>query len=139
MKRTIRRIQTFYGEQMQAHGFGYKSFTVESDASGAPIVHRVDGQHSDSYYLDNTYRKVLDDVEQVFDRLANIYLLVVDNSTNAIGTSDGLRVGGVGGNLRKMSGSALVASGVSFRTAAHELGHTFGLSHDFRDNAHIMS
>ena len=45
MKRTIREIQTFYGEQMQAHGYGYKTFAFESDASGEPIVHRVDGQH----------------------------------------------------------------------------------------------
>ena len=73
MKRIIRQIQTFYGEQMQAHGYGYRSFAVESDASGEPIVHRLDGQHPDSHYLDHTYRKVLEEGEQVFDRLANIY------------------------------------------------------------------
>ena len=139
MKTTIRRIQTFYGEQMQAHGYGYKTFAIESDASGEPIVHRVNGQHPDSHYLDHTHRKVLDEGEQVFDRLANIYLLVVDNSSNVIGTSDGRRVAGVGGNVRKSSGIALVPSSFSFRTAAHELGHAFGLSHDFRDNAFIMS
>ncbi|MCY3766831.1 MAG: M12 family metallo-peptidase [Gemmatimonadetes bacterium] len=139
MKRTIRRIQTFYGEQMQAHGYGYMTFAIESDASGEPIVHLVNGLHADSHYLNNTYRKVIDEVEQVFDRLANIYLFVVDNSSNMIGTSDGFQVAGVGGNNRKSSGGALVPSGFSFRTAAHELGHAFGLSHDFRDNAHIMS
>ena len=139
MKRTIRRIQTFYGEQMQAYGYGYKTFAVESDASGEPIVHRVDGQHPDSHYLDNTYRNVLDEVEQAFDRLANIYLLVVDNSANAIGTSDGRRVGGVGGNRGKMSGKALVPSNFSFKTVAHELGHAFGLKHNFKHYAYIMS
>ena len=48
MKRTVRQVQTFYGEQMQAHGYGYKTFDVETDAQGELIVHRVDGQHPDS-------------------------------------------------------------------------------------------
>ena len=139
MKTTIRQIQTFYGEQMQAYGYGYKTFAFESDASGEPIVHRVNGQHPDSHYLDHTHRKVLDEGEQVFDRLANIYLLVVDNSSNVIGTSDGRRVAGVGGNVRKSSGIALVPSSFSFGTAAHELGHAFGLQHDFNSYRNIMS
>ena len=54
MKRTIRRIQTFYGEQMQAHGYGYKTIAFESDASGEPIVHRLEGQHPESHHPDNT-------------------------------------------------------------------------------------
>ena len=107
MKRTIRRIQTFYGEQMQAHGFGYKSFTVESDASGEPIVHRVDGQYPDSYYLDDTFRTVPDEVKQVFDLDANIYVIVVDNSINAIGIR-GRQVAGTGGSRGKIGGDALV-------------------------------
>ena len=68
MKRTIRQIQTFYGEQMQAHGFGYKTFDIETDAQGELIVHRVDGQLPDSHYLNNTYWTVLDEIAQVFDR-----------------------------------------------------------------------
>ena len=87
MKVTIRQIQTFYAEQMQAHGHGNKTFRFETDARGEPMVHHVDGQHPDSHYLDNTSRTILDEVEQVFDRDANIYLIVVDNSINAIGTS----------------------------------------------------
>ena len=139
MKTTIRQIQTFYGEQMQAHGYGYKTFAVESDASGEPVVHRVDGQHPDSHYLDNTSSKVPDEVHEAFDRDANIFLIVVDNSNNAIGTSRGRRAGGTGSARGKVGGHALVHGAFSFRTAAHELGHAFGLTHDFNDNAYIMS
>ena len=138
MKVVIRQIRTFYAEQMQAHGYGDKTFRIETDAQGEPIVHRLDGQHPDSHYLDNTNRTVLDEVGQVFDRDANIYLLVIDNSINAIGTG-GRRVGGTGGDRGKNGGYALVHGGFSFRTAAHELGHAFGLSHDFNDDAYIMS
>ena len=139
MKVTIRQIQTFYAEQMQAHGYGYKTFRFETDAQGEPMVHRVNSQHSDSYYLDNTSRSVLDEVEQAFDRDVNIYLIVVDNSINAIGTGGGRRAGGTGGNRGKNGGYGLIHGRFSFHTAAHELGHGFGLHHDFRDNAYIMS
>jgi hypothetical protein len=53
MKTEIREVQSFYAEQMQAHGYGNKTFQFETDDQGEPIVHRVDGQHPDSHYLDN--------------------------------------------------------------------------------------
>ena len=101
MKVTIRQIQTFYAEQMQAHGYGNKPFRFETDARGEPLVHRVDGQHPDSHYFDNTSRTVPDEIEQAFDLYVNIYLIVVDNSINAIGTGGGRRAGGTGGLPRK--------------------------------------
>ena len=139
MKVAIYQIQTFYAEQMQAHGYGNKTFRFETDARGEPMVHRLAGQHPDSHYIDNTSRTVRDEIEQAFDLYVNIYLIVVDNSINAIGTGDGRRAGGTGGNRGKNGGDALVPGGFSFHTAAHELGHGFGLAHDFRDNAYIMS
>ena len=143
MKRTIRRIQTFYGEQMQAHGHGYKTFAVESDASGEPIVHRVDGIHPDSRYLDNTYRAVLDEVETQFDMTENIYFISIDNSIKAI-DNRGNKVEGVGIRIGKNGGYGLFPGefrriGTSWRVTVHEMGHAFGLRHDFRDDEYIMS
>ena len=138
IKVAIRQIQTFYAEQMQAHGYGNKTFRFETDAQSEPLVHRVDGQNSDSHYLDNTSATVREEIGQVFDLSANnVYLIVIDNSIDAIGGA-GQRVSGVGGGGRN-GGSALVPGGFSWTLAAHELGHAFGLSHDFRDDAYIMS
>ena len=139
MKVAIRQIQTFYAEQMQAHGYGNKIFRFETDARGEPLVQRVDGQYPDIHYLDNTSRTVRDEIEQVFDVRKNIYFIVFDNSIDAIGTDGGQRAGGVGGNRGKNGGYTLVHGGFSFHTAAHELGHGFGLKHDFRDGNYIMS
>ena len=36
MKTTIRQVQTFYAEQMQAHSLGNKTFRFETDAEGEP-------------------------------------------------------------------------------------------------------
>ena len=139
MKVAIRQIQTFYAEQMQAHGHGNKTFRFETDAQGGPIVHRVDGQHPDSHYLDNTSATVPDEVGQVFDRDVNIYLIVIDHSIDAIGIGNGKWASGVGSRRGKNGGFALVPGGFSWLIAAHELGHGFGLQHDFNDDAYIMS
>ena len=134
MKVTIRQIQTFYVDQMETHGYGRKTFRFETDAQGGPLVHRVDGQHPDSHYLDDTVDIVFNEIGQAFDARQNIYFIVVDNSTN--------RIGNAAGSARLMGkngGICFVPIGFHWTTAAHELGHTFDLRHDFRDEAYIMS
>ena len=39
----------------------------------------------------------------------------------------------------KQRGQAIINGRWDWRTAAHELGHAFGLQHDFRDDSYIMS
>ena len=136
MKVTIRQIQTFYAEQMQAHGYGNKTFRFETDAQGEPLVHRVDGQHPTDHYSNHT--PVLTyEVEQKFDLSANIYFMVIDNGTNTVGLL-GFQVGGIA-ITHGTSRVALVPGEFFWTAAAHELGHTFGLGHDFNDDAYIMS
>ena len=134
MKDEIRSIQAFYAEQMEAHGYGKVTFRVETDPQGEPIVHRVDGQHPDSYYIDDL-TPIFDESERAFDLDANISLIVIDNSSGSLG-GGALGLGERGG---KNSGYAVVTGGFNFGVAAHELGHAFGLEHDFRDGAYIMS
>ena len=138
IKRTARRVQTFYAEQMQAHGYGDRAFRFETDATGSPKAHRVDGQHPDSHYLDFTLSSVRNELMQTFDLWSNIYIVVIDNSTHNINVW-GVEVGGIGTKNGKAGGLALFSENVGFGTMAHELGHTFGLEHDFRDDADIMS
>ena len=145
MKATIRQVQTFYAEQMQAHGHGNKTFRFETDAEGEPLVHRVDGQYPQIHYFDDTVGTVLDEVEQGFDIEENIYLIVADISWIAGIGVRGRRAGGVGtdrwngGFVLFPSETALVPSERGWVVTAHELGHAFGLQHDFRDDVYIMS
>ena len=134
MKVTIRQIQTFYVDQMEAHGYGRKTFRFETDAQGGPVVHRVDGQHPDSQYLDDTFNTLFDEIGQAFDARQNIYFIVVDNSTNRIG-----QAAGSARLMGKNGGICFVPGGFHWTTAAHELGHTFDLRHDFNDDTYIMS
>ena len=137
MKDEIRKIQTLFAEQMGAHGYGEGTFRVETDPQGEPMVHRVDGDHPDRYYLADTLDTVFAEIDRAFNREANVYLIVVDNSINRIRGNSCRR--GFGGKRGKYGGYGLVFGGFSRSLAAHELGHALGLFHDFSDGAYIMS
>ena len=127
MKVVIRRVRTFYAEQMEAHGYGNTTFQIETDAQGEPLVHRVDGQHGVSKYIDDPHAIVFAEIREVFDTSANVYVAVIDGG------------GGPprGGGWK--SGGAASSPHPSFVVTAHELGHAFGMLHDFRDGDYIMS
>ena len=137
MKTVIKQVQTFYAEQMRAHGYGDKAFRFETDAQGEPLVHRVDGNRPDSYYLDSTFRITVE-VQRAFDVYANVYLVVLDNSTNQIGLN-GRFGAGAGVKMGKNGGLALASGNFSLEILTHEIGHVFGLEHDFHDSEYMMS
>ena len=137
MKTVMRRVQTFYADQMQAHGYGNTTFRIETDAQGEPLVHRVDGKHPFSHYDNTLGYAVLDELGQTFALDANIYFIVL--GTDALRQGNGQPAGGVGGRAGKNGGHLVVPDYFGFSTVAHEMGHTFGLHHDFRDDAYIMS
>ncbi len=141
IKARVPRMQTFLGDQMQARGYGNKTFQFETDDQGDPLVHRVDAPNSDDSYL-RSYRmvgvgNVLRDLRPTFDSGSSILFIVVDHSTyDNLGWGS---VAGFGGRRGKNSGYALLPASFIVATATHELGHAFGLQHDFNDDANIMS
>lgn len=147
MRSVIRRTQAFYAEQMEAHGHG--SFLIETDADGAPQVHRVDGRYGYSHYKNDTMGDVMLEVEPTFDFNQNVYLIVVDHGDAVLFEPGGGVFRGVAVPATKNGGVAMVPAAVLYKISdlnplglnvtAHELGHVFGLEHDFRDRRYIMS
>ena len=151
LNRLIRDVQDFYADQMEANGFGRNTFTFETDENEQTVVYRVNGNFNDFYYHANTTEKVLAEVATQFDMEKHVYLIVAEVSSQAIEQED---VCGVGGSnwlgfehqVKSQGGYAVIpASGDCFDgeagtiVTAHELGHAFGLDHDFRDDRYIMS
>ena len=151
LDRLIRDVQRFYADQMQTHGFGRKTFIFETDENAETLVWQIDGQFRDWHYHTDTRTKVHTEVADQFDMSKHIYLIVVDISSETIDNEETCGVGG--GNwlgtetlTKTRSGYAIIpASGNCFDgkagigVTAHELGHAFGLAHDFRDDTYVMS
>lgn len=137
MKDEIRAIQTFYGDQMEAHGHGNRTFHIETDRQDEPVVHIVNGQHPDSRYVGprENAESVVTEIGTAFSLNRNVYLIVVDNSTHRLSGD----IEGIGYRYSKNGGSALVTDEFHWAKAAHELGHAFGLEHNFYDSRNIMS
>lgn len=130
MKAGILRVQSFYADQMEAHGHGRMTFSIEKDGNGDPIVHHVNGAHSDSHYKSTgTPGNEIHGAFDIFNTSSSVQLVVLDISRSSGGR-------GVG---TKQRGTAIVDGGWRDSTAAHELGHAFGLQHDFRDDSYVMS
>ena len=103
------------------------------------MVHHVVGRFTDKHYheIGSTWREI----EERFDTSKDIfYLAAVDiSSMSSIAPNE---VCGLGGSTSASGGIALIpASGPCFgiNVAAHELGHAFGLMHDYRGDAKRIS
>ena len=140
----IKDIQTFYANEMDRHGFSGKTFEYETDENGNVKVHQLIGKYNDVDYISNN-KSGSDEIDEhfnlVYGEFKNIYLnvfdysnerVVGDSSAAACGSASSFSIGGE---------ASIPASGscFTFEVAAHELGHTFGLPHDFRNNSYMMS
>ena len=82
----IKDTQQFYAEQMQGSGFERKTFTFEADVTGKAVVHQVTGKFNDWYYRSDTLDKVMEEINEQFDRSKHLYLIAIDISNERIDT-----------------------------------------------------
>ena len=157
LRQLIKDTQQYFADHMEQHGFGRKTFTVETDKDGEPVVHHIDGKFPEEhYYQRGTGHKVWVEVREHFDDrdLQHIPFVAIDLSSKDIhgGKSGGEAtinfysqdeqrviwrqahftekeevLGGFG--VISVSGNLSEKLGLT----AHELGHAFGLLHDFRE------
>ena len=153
LDKLIKEVQQFYADQMEQHGFGKKTFTLGKNEDGSAKVYLVEGQYTDRYYLKETSQKIRKEINAKFDPSKDVQLVIVDISSERINNRRE-NITGVGGitpfglDYKKdlwgaRAGRAMVPAsgddGFNWETIAHELGHAFGLKHDFRDASYLMS
>jgi len=142
LDKLIKDVQKFYADEMERHGFGRKTFRIETGVDGNVVVHRVNGQFNSSHYdvgndIHTVTNKVISEVHERFERQRKVDFVVADVG-NALG---GVGSGDSHSGLAFMTANSdyYDTSTYFFYLAAHELAHAFGLDHDFRNGAHILS
>lgn len=129
LKEMVLQSQAFYAEQMEGQGYGPLTFAVERDAEGEIVVHDFESENPDDHFSNDPHSEAFREIGSVFDTSSNIYLAFIDNSRGERAR---------GGRYSKIGGQASTVR-FEWKVVAHELGHAFGLEHDFRDDAFIMS
>ena len=122
----MKEAQQFYADVMETYGFGRKTFRLETDADRKVVVHHVTGQSNDTFYHNGTVGKVQDELNPLFNTSKNIYFAAIDIGIERFDVDQ--PVCGQASGL----GAFTPASGTCFYfvVIAHELGHTFGLTHN---------
>ena len=126
----IKAVHQFFADEMERHGFGRKTFTFEADATGKTVVHHVKGKFTASHYDGERPTKIRTEIHEQVDTSKYSYLVVVHHSIS-------LTLGTGGGGIAIIGSRRNWNSDVMF--ASHELGHVWGLSHDFRSSSYLMS
>ena len=148
LKTMMKDIQTFYADEMERHGYGRKTFRLETDENDNVILHHMKGNFDHTRYNDDIRSpNAMNEIESWLDFSKKIiYLIWVDRYApdEQAGDVKG-RAGGVSERGTtwifpfNFDSSVWNVNRDAWTTIAHEIGHAFGLKHDFRNNFYIMS
>ena len=131
LSQQMKDVQEFYKSEMIRHGYGSKTFRLETDNAGNVIVHTVKGKHNSQHYsnaasVSDTLNKEL---PEEFKNRNNVHLFVIGNTRTIKNGAAGIGFQTVGGVCGGFAAVAEKASDNIFSLLAHELGHAFGLQH----------
>ena len=131
IREVMRDVHEFYASEMIRYGYGIKTFRTEKDENNEIRVHIINGKHNAEHYADadKTYLAIKPELPIGFTdkRYANI--IFVGGLTLINKSLSGIAVASFGGGVNG-GYAVLAANDFRFDVVVHEIGHTFGLSHN---------
>ena len=159
LRQYVKDTQQFYADEMERHGYGRRTFTLETDKAGEPVVHQIKGKFAEEhYYRESTGYKVRMELLEHFDAndFQHIYFIAIDLSSErthgGVGCGEASLISlSLGGRHKDITEGEEILGGLVVIPAsgtcledysdrhrlglpAHELGHAFGLEHEFRES-----
>lgn len=118
LKNYIKLCQQFYGTEMARNGIYKpgttqgKTFEIEKDTAGEPIIRIVNGANDDTYYADDIFGKVLNEVTPTYPTTNSVLLIFPETYImHENGYITGGAMGGVNYGLTGGSGGMAMVGG----------------------------
>lgn len=136
VRKMMADVHEFYAKEMNRLIHVRKTFRIETK-NNQIVVHTIRGKHPTAHYIaDKTYNAISPEIPNVLKNKNNVHIIFVgglQRINNAISGIASVFFGEVSG------GYALIpADNMPFRVVIHELGHTFGLSHNLHGAAEFV-
>ncbi len=148
----IKDVQRWYADEMERHGFGQKTFQFDTNTNGNAVIHRIEGEFDDAHYLQSTYPRLKFEYREHFlqppidPHFINLVFVSISSENiggGVCGISDSSITQGhhvfVPSSGRCFMRENEELHGYLYQTIAHELGHSFGLAHDYRQDSFLLS
>ena len=130
----MKNVQEVYATELDRHGFGRKTFRMERDAQGKVVVHWVNGKQNVVHYAGDTVNTVFTDLPRQFKQKHYVYLIIMAGMPSVQnGKYGGIAATSFDGDVA----FAYIADNALRNIQdiiEHELGHTFGLIHNFKQD-----
>lgn len=121
----VKDAQRFYADEMERHNYGRKTFALQTRRTGELVIHR-----ETMFTVDASGNTFIGDVNKEGHGYALWFIDVAEGTkTNC----------GFGGGENQIGEAYIFPRCWNIGTVTHELGHAFGLMHDWRDSNYIMS
>ena len=133
IRNAMEYAQKFYADEMQKHGFGRKTFTLERDNAGEIVIHNIKGRHAAQHYFNDTKGTLDAELPANMKNQNDILLSFIGGLNGVAGGWNGQGQAWFGHDCGACKGWTAVGNknaDFALSTVAHELGHGFGLYHN---------